>query len=127
MIPGFLILDIKIQEIFQSMKIIGTEYHKIAMTQNIVITKGKQKTISECQITFCVVSLHKMIFYGCIHLFYLNNRFPERQKDRFRDPNYDPRYDTTDPKAPGVLGGWLPELQGMFNSCLFYSYGLIHF
>ena len=42
----------------------------------------------------------------------LNLRFPERQKDRFRDPNYDPRYDTDDPKAPGVLGGWLPELQG---------------
>ena len=54
-ILGFLILDIKIQEIFQSMKIIGTEYHKIAMTQNIVITKGKQKTISECPITFCKV------------------------------------------------------------------------
>ena len=46
--------------------------------------------------------------------FRLNFRFPERQKDRFRDPNYDPRYDTDDPKAPGVLGGWLPELQGKF-------------
>ena len=46
--------------------------------------------------------------------FRLNFRFPERQKDRFRDPNYDPRYDTDDPKAPGVLGGWLPELQGTF-------------
>ena len=46
-----------------------------------------------------------------LHLIF---RFPERQKDRFRDPNYDPRYDTDDPKAPGVLGGWLPELQGTF-------------
>ena len=51
-----------------------------------------------------------------------NFRFPERQKDRFRDPNYDPRYDTDDPKAPGVLGGWLPELQGKFNHLMDCTY-----
>ena len=45
-------------------------------------------------------------------MLHLKCRFPERQKDRFRDPNYDPRYDPDDPRAPGVLGGWLPELQG---------------
>ncbi len=39
-------------------------------------------------------------------------RFPERLKDRLRDPNYDPRWDPDEPLAPGVLGGWLPELQG---------------
>ena len=39
-------------------------------------------------------------------------RFPERQKDRLKDPNYDPRWDPDDPPVPGVLGGWLPELQG---------------
>ncbi|CAB4065562.1 Esterase FE4,Venom carboxylesterase-6,Carboxylesterase 3 [Lepeophtheirus salmonis] len=39
-------------------------------------------------------------------------RFPDRQRDRLRDPNYDPRYDPEDPPVPGVLGGWLPELQG---------------
>ncbi|XP_059086237.1 neuroligin-like protein glit-1 [Tigriopus californicus] len=39
-------------------------------------------------------------------------RFPDRQTDRLRDPNYDPRYDPDDLPVPGVLGGWLPELQG---------------
>ena len=39
-------------------------------------------------------------------------RFPDRQRDRQRDPNYDPRWDPDDPPVPGVLGGWLPELQG---------------
>ena len=39
-------------------------------------------------------------------------RFPERQKDRLRDPNFDPQWDPSDPPVPGVLGGWLPELQG---------------
>ena len=39
-------------------------------------------------------------------------RFPDRQRDRIRDPNYDPRWDPDDPPVPGVLGGWLPELQG---------------
>ena len=38
-------------------------------------------------------------------------RFPDRQRERLRDPNYDPRWDPLDPPAPGVLGGWLPELQ----------------
>ena len=39
-------------------------------------------------------------------------RFPDRQRDRFLDPSYDPRWDPDDPPVPGVLGGWLPELQG---------------
>ena len=39
-------------------------------------------------------------------------RFPDQQRDKLRDPNYDPRWDTKEPHAPGVLGGWLPELQG---------------
>ena len=38
-------------------------------------------------------------------------RFPDRQRERLRDPNYDPRWDPLDLPAPGVLGGWLPELQ----------------
>jgi hypothetical protein len=38
-------------------------------------------------------------------------RFPDRQRDRLRDPNYDPRYDPDELPVPGVLGGWLPELQ----------------
>ena len=39
-------------------------------------------------------------------------RFPDRQRDKLRDPNYDPRWDAKEPHANGVLGGWLPELQG---------------
>lgn len=39
-------------------------------------------------------------------------RFPDRQRDKLNDPNYDPRWDSKEPHAPGVLGGWLPELQG---------------
>ena len=39
-------------------------------------------------------------------------RFPDHQRDRLRDPTYDPRWDPKEPLAPGVLGGWLPELQG---------------
>ena len=39
-------------------------------------------------------------------------RFPDHQRDRLRDPSYDPRWDPKEPLAPGVLGGWLPELQG---------------
>ena len=39
-------------------------------------------------------------------------RFPDRQRDKIQDPNYDPRWDTNEPHASGVLGGWLPELQG---------------
>lgn len=39
-------------------------------------------------------------------------RFPDRQRDKLRDPSYDPRWDTKEPHANGVLGGWLPELQG---------------
>ena len=33
------------------------------------------------------------------------------QNELCMHPNCD-RYDTDDPPAPGVLGGWLPELQG---------------
>ena len=36
----------------------------------------------------------------------------EEGKDRLRDPTYDPRWDPKEPLAPGVLGGWIPELQG---------------
>ena len=40
-------------------------------------------------------------------------RFPDRKRDKLLDPNYDPRHDlNNEPPAPGVYGGWLPELQG---------------
>ena len=40
MILDFLILDIKIHEIFQNTKIIVIECHKTVMIQNIAITNG---------------------------------------------------------------------------------------
>ena len=39
-------------------------------------------------------------------------RFPDHQRDKIRDPSYDPRWDSKEPHARGVLGGWLPDLQG---------------
>ena len=39
-IPGFQILDIKIHEIFQNIRITAIGCPKIAMTQNTAITKG---------------------------------------------------------------------------------------
>ena len=42
MILDFPILGIRIHEIFQNIKTIAIEYHKTAMTQNIVIMKGNK-------------------------------------------------------------------------------------
>ena len=42
-ILGFLILDIRIHEIFLNIKIIAIECHKIDMTPNTAIMKGTQR------------------------------------------------------------------------------------
>ena len=42
-ILGFLILDIRIQEIFLNIKIIAIECHKIDMTPNTAIMKGNDQ------------------------------------------------------------------------------------
>jgi hypothetical protein len=52
---------------------------------------------------------HRQDRYDSKYRYY--ERFPDRQRERLRDPNYDPRWDPLELPAPGVLGGWLPELQ----------------